>query len=95
MNVRENKSPELVNYFKQVSTMYVYLSGFPKWFIQGFSRLEHYKGFVWTTEFLYHLFVLQQRLFLNFPTFISGKQGIGKTEILTCISELSFFADVS
>jgi hypothetical protein len=78
IDLLKNKSPELANYFKQIPTMPGHISELPSWFIQNFQGLEHYKGFVWTTEFLYHLFILHQRLFLNFPTFISGKQGIGK-----------------
>jgi hypothetical protein len=93
MKIMTNMSPELKKYLKQVPTRNGYLSVFPSWFIQGFQLLEHYKGFVWTTEFLYHLFGIHQRLFMNFPTFISGKQGIGKTEILACLSELYSFAN--
>lgn len=75
------------------------LSEFPTffpWLFHGEAqndKLDHFKLFVWSKEFLISLFVFHQRLYFHFPTFLSGEQGIGKTEILICLSELYQFCN--
>jgi hypothetical protein len=57
------------------------------------NQLNRYKFFVLTREFLFRLIIIHQRLYFHYPTFIYGKQGIGKTEILRCLEELYSFSN--
>jgi hypothetical protein len=61
---------------------------------QSFLKFLHqFMRYVWTPEFLYDWIIIHQRIYLHYPTFLLGKQGIVKIEIITCLCELYEFVN--
>jgi hypothetical protein len=93
---RYNKSSDIMKLVKKDSIEYNFLKHFPnsfrksnnfsETFKQSFPKfLHHFMRYIWTHEFLYELIIIHQRLDFQYPTFHLGKQGLGKTEIITLL----------